>query len=192
MRTSFAGNVVNWAMPIMVRFPFFIGTEETNPWCEQQLLSHTAASHMQWVLVNTEPWYSELWPSPCPTRFLMNLQRSQPWDTWVSWKLCKHLPRRGKCTHIKNFTDFRDKVHLNYDANTHFLRRFKTISLSPFQVILQSSESILIALTGNLKMHSLFTFLPAPSMKHAALYTQMYHNNSKKFSLLILPGQHDD
>lgn len=64
----------------------------------------------------------------------------------------------------------------------HFLCKFKTISLSPLQVILQSSESILIVLTGNLEMHSLFTLLPVPSMKHAVLYTQMYHYNSSKCS----------
>lgn len=73
-------------------------------------------------------------------------------------------------------------IHLNYDPNMHFLSKFKTISLSPLQVIWQSSESILIVQTGNLEMHSLFTLLPAASMKHAALYTKMYHNNSKKFS----------
>lgn len=59
-------------------------------------------------------------------------------------------------------------------------------------MILQSSESILVVLTGNLEMHSLFALLQAPSEKHAALYTQMQCNNSNKFSKLILPGQHNN
>lgn len=94
--------------------------------------SHTAASDMQWVLLNfSEPWDSELWPSSCPTWLLMALERSQPEDTRVSWQSCKHLPRRGKCTHMKNLIDLREIIHLNCDPNMHFLassRQFPWVS----------------------------------------------------------------
>lgn len=53
-------------------------------------------------------------------------------------------------------------------------------------------ESILTVQTNYWNTNSQFTLLPEPSIKHASLYIQIYHNHSDKPSSLVLPGHHND